>query len=88
MLQRNVSGGALLLPTVDPPIEVPAGGEIDHPEPLAGFIPVEDSTATSSLGSSTSTSPTPPPDPGSSKPPGKTSSAAPAAGSTGEGATA
>lgn len=41
MLQRNISGGALLLPTLDPPIQVPPGGEIDHPEPLAGFIPVE-----------------------------------------------
>lgn len=42
MLQRNVSGGALLLPTLDPPMEVSAGAEIDHPDLLAGFIPVED----------------------------------------------
>lgn len=42
MLQRNTSGGALLLTTLNPPLEVPPGGEIDHPDLLAGFIPVDD----------------------------------------------
>ena len=40
MLQRNDSGSPLVLPTLIPPAEVPPGGEIDYPEPLAGFEPV------------------------------------------------
>jgi hypothetical protein len=45
VLQRNISGGTLLLPTLDPPIEVPPGSEIDHDDPLPGFIPVDDAPA-------------------------------------------
>lgn len=41
MLQRNVSGYPLILPTLDPPVEIPNGGEFDFDEPLAGFEPVE-----------------------------------------------
>lgn len=37
MLQRNVSGGPLVLPTLDPPAEVLPGDTIEHPELLAGF---------------------------------------------------
>lgn len=74
MLQRNVSGGVLLLTTLDPPVEVPPGGELDHPDPLAGFIPVED--------------PSPPVPPATPVParPSKTP-ADPAAPATSEGAT-
>lgn len=41
MLQRNISGSPLVLPTLQPPAEVPPGGEIDYPELLPGFTPVE-----------------------------------------------
>jgi hypothetical protein len=41
VLQRNASGSPLTLPTLNPPAEVPSGGEIDYPEPLPGFEPVE-----------------------------------------------
>lgn len=44
MLQENISGYPLLLPTVDPPVTVPHGGRIEHDEPLAGFEPVEKQT--------------------------------------------
>jgi hypothetical protein len=40
MRQRNTSGYPLDLPTLDPPVTVPAGGEIDHDQLLAGFMPV------------------------------------------------
>lgn len=40
MRQRNVTGSPLVLPTLDPPVSVPPGGEIDHPVLLAGFEPV------------------------------------------------
>lgn len=39
MLQRNVSGGPLIIPEI--PASVPPNGEIDHEEPLAGFEPVD-----------------------------------------------
>lgn len=41
MLQRNVSGNPLVLPTLDPPAEVLPGDTIEHPELLAGFEEVE-----------------------------------------------
>jgi len=37
MLQRNVSGSPLVLPTLDPPMQVLPGDMIDHPDLLAGF---------------------------------------------------
>lgn len=37
MLQRNTSGSPLILPTLDPPLQVFPGDVIDHPELLAGF---------------------------------------------------
>jgi hypothetical protein len=40
MLQRNVSGSPLDMPTLDPPVSVGPGGEIDHHQLLAGFEPV------------------------------------------------
>lgn len=45
MLQRNVSGYPLILPTLDPPVEIPNGGEFDFDEPLAGFEPVRSDPA-------------------------------------------
>lgn len=45
MLQRNASGSPLTLPTLNPPVEVPPGGEIDYPEPLPGFDPVAPAVA-------------------------------------------
>ena len=41
VLQRNISGSPLVLPTLEPPVEIPPGGEIDYPQPLAGFEPVQ-----------------------------------------------
>lgn len=37
MLQRNVSGSPLILPTLDQPAHVLPGDTIDHPTLLAGF---------------------------------------------------
>lgn len=37
VLQRNVSGSPLVLPTLDPPAHVFPGDTIDHPTLLAGF---------------------------------------------------
>ncbi len=37
MLQRNVSGSPLVLPTLDPPAHVFPGDTIDYPTLLAGF---------------------------------------------------
>jgi hypothetical protein len=37
MLQRNTSGSPLILPTLDPPLEVFPGDVIEHSELLAGF---------------------------------------------------
>lgn len=42
MLQRNVSGGPLVLPTLDPPAHVFPGDTIEYDEPLAGFEIVTD----------------------------------------------
>jgi hypothetical protein len=42
VLQRNTSGIAIILPTLDPPVTVLPGEEIDHDEPLAGFQPADD----------------------------------------------
>lgn len=42
MLQRNVSGGSLVLPTLDPPAHVFPGDTIEYDEPLAGFEVVTD----------------------------------------------
>lgn len=41
MLQKNTSGYPLILPTLDPPVTVPAGEDIDHDTALAGFTPVD-----------------------------------------------
>lgn len=41
MLQRNVSGGPLILPTLDPPTQVFPGDTIEHDELLAGFEQVK-----------------------------------------------
>lgn len=46
MLQRNVSGSPLVLPTLDPPAEVLPGDTIEHPELLAGFEEVTDEQST------------------------------------------
>ena len=40
MLQRNDTGQALVFPTLTFGEDVPAGGEIDHPELLPGFTRV------------------------------------------------
>jgi hypothetical protein len=37
VLQRNVSGSPLVLPTLDPPAQVLPGDTIEWDEPLAGF---------------------------------------------------
>ena len=42
MRQRNTSGSPLVLPTLDPPVEVLPGDEIDFPDLLAGMEVVED----------------------------------------------
>lgn len=42
MLQRNVSGSPLVLPTLEPPAEVLPGDTIEYDEPLAGFEVVGD----------------------------------------------
>lgn len=41
MRQRNPGPHPLILPTLDPPVEVQEGDEIDFPELLAGFEPVD-----------------------------------------------
>jgi hypothetical protein len=46
VLQRNVSGGPLVLPTLEPPVEVLPGDTIEHEEPLAGFEVVSDQKST------------------------------------------
>lgn len=45
MRQRNTSGSPLVLPTVDPPVEVLPGDEIDFPHLLAGMESVEDESS-------------------------------------------
>ncbi len=45
MLQRHAGPYPLIFPTLDPPVELHRGGEIDHPELLAGFEPVESAEA-------------------------------------------
>jgi hypothetical protein len=40
--QRNTSGSPLVLPTLDPPVEVLPGDEIDFPNLLAGMESLED----------------------------------------------
>jgi hypothetical protein len=42
VLQRNTSGIAIILPTLDPPVTVLPGDEIEHDDPLAGFTPVDE----------------------------------------------
>lgn len=42
MLQRNDTGSPLVMPTLDPPIEVPPDAVIDHHELLAGFTPIDE----------------------------------------------
>lgn len=37
MLQKNISGAPIILPTLDPPVTVPPGETFDYDEPLAGF---------------------------------------------------
>jgi hypothetical protein len=44
--QRNTSGSPLVLPTLDPPVEVLPGDEIDFPELLAGMEVVEHEQST------------------------------------------
>jgi len=44
--QRNTSGSPLVLPTLDPPVEVLPGDEIDFPDLLAGMEVVEDEQST------------------------------------------
>lgn len=65
MLQRNTTGSPLTLPTLDPPVEVPPGGQIDHDTLLVGFEPVTAPDATPSsapaLTPDTAPDPTPPP---------------------------
>ena len=39
MRQRNPGPSPLMVPSI--PAEVPVGGEVDWPEPLCGFEPVE-----------------------------------------------
>ena len=39
MLQRNAGVYPLILPTLDPPVEVQPGGLLEHPVLLAGFEP-------------------------------------------------
>lgn len=46
MLQRNVSGSPLVLPTLEPPAEVLPGDTIEYDEPLAGFEIVTDKKST------------------------------------------
>lgn len=41
MLQRNVSGSPLVLPTLDPPAQVLPGDTIEYSELLAGFEEVK-----------------------------------------------
>lgn len=41
MRQRNTHPYPLICPTLSPPAEVAPGDEIDAPEPLAGFEPVD-----------------------------------------------
>ncbi|MCW2900929.1 MAG: hypothetical protein JWO67_3194 [Streptosporangiaceae bacterium] len=45
MLQRNATNYTLVLPTFEPPVEVPPGWEIDHPVLLAGFESVDPAPA-------------------------------------------
>jgi len=44
--QRNTSGSPLVLPTLDPPVEVLPGDEIDFPELLAGMEVIDDEQST------------------------------------------
>jgi hypothetical protein len=46
VLQRNVSGSPLVLPTLDPPAHVLPGDTIDHPTLLAGFEVADTSQST------------------------------------------
>lgn len=46
MLQRNVSGGPLILPTLEPPAQVFPGDIIECEKPLAGFEIVPDEKST------------------------------------------
>ena len=46
MRQRNTSGSPLVLPTLDPPVEVLPGDEIDFPDLLAGMEVVENEQST------------------------------------------
>lgn len=46
MRQRNTSGSPLVLPTLDPPVEVLPGDEIDFPELLAGMEVIDDEQST------------------------------------------
>ena len=41
MRQRNTSGSPLVLPTLDPPVELLPGDEIDFPHLLAGMESLE-----------------------------------------------
>jgi hypothetical protein len=59
VLQKNTSGYPIILPTLDPPVTVPAGEDIDHDTALAGFTPVDQLDA----------EPDPDPEQGSAKPP-------------------
>jgi len=48
VLQRNDSGSPMVLPTLQPPVEVPPGGVIDHDKPITGFMPVDPPSAADS----------------------------------------
>lgn len=60
MRQRNPGPHPVILPTLDPPREVQEGEEIDHPELLAGFEPVDPPDPLSGATGSESDQGTPP----------------------------
>jgi hypothetical protein len=41
MIQRNVSGHTKVFPLLDPPVTIGPGENLDYPELLPGFEPVE-----------------------------------------------
>jgi hypothetical protein len=41
VLQRNISGYPISVPSLDLGADVPVGGELEHDELLAGFAPVD-----------------------------------------------
>ena len=63
MRQKNVFPYALVLPTVDPPVEVQPGGELDHDGLLAGFEPVNPPAPAPAEPKPVAAPPVPPPAP-------------------------